>query len=92
MSGAARGPCCMVPVAMHLRAPGSLPFGFRLNRPMVVGIVIALAGLAVYMGGVAGLWREDSLLATIAYGVVLVGILLYFIGRVVQIVGDVRRR
>lgn len=83
---------------------GPLPVYFEMNGLMLAGVLVGLAGLGFWVAGAAGAYDPAAPLgegegriarlrmADLAIGVGLVGIALYFLGRVVQIVMALRSR
>jgi hypothetical protein len=65
---------------------------FRRNRLMTAGILVGLLGCAAWAAGFLGAFPDGSALDHASLGTVLLGAVLYFLGRVVQIVQAVRSR
>jgi hypothetical protein len=77
---------------MKIRIPGPIPIQFEMNALMFSGVLLGGLGIAVwalahYAGLPSGLPWDD-----IAIGVTLLGIALYFLGRLVDLVAYLRRR
>ena len=77
---------------MKIRIGGPIPVRFEMNTLMLMGVLFGLLGagtwaLAHYAALPAGPPWDD-----IALGVTLLGIALYFLGRVVDLVAYLRRK
>jgi hypothetical protein len=87
---------------MEFRIGGSRGVRFDLNRPMFAGMLLGVAGIALAGGILLGLLPGDrgwdAPLAgnlrwgDLALGIALLGMALYFVGRIVQIYDHLRRR
>ena len=91
---------------MEFRFGGPLPVRFDLNGLMFSGVVVLVVGLLGWAGkwtglyppalhlfpGSAGEGLSNLTLADLFEALVLLGMVLYFLGRVVQVVAYLRRR
>jgi hypothetical protein len=88
---------------MKIRIGGPLPLRFELNWPMFAGTLLGLVGvllaglilLGLVPGGVT--WDTPCLgerlrCGDLAIGISLLGMALYFVGRIVQLYDHLRRR
>ncbi len=77
---------------MKVRLGGPFPVQFQMNGLMLAGVVLGAAGVAIgvldrYLGLPGKVPWDD-----VALGVLLLGIALYFLGRVVDLVAYFRRK
>jgi hypothetical protein len=89
---------------MKFRIGGPFPIRFELNGAMVSGFLFGLAGVVIWVAAwragvrrryVIGTGEEGVVSLTwddVALAVTLVGIALYFVGRLVHLVAHLRRR
>ena len=77
---------------MKIRIGGPFPIRFEMNALMLVGCILGLLGVIVWAlahyVGLPGKVPWDD----VALGVVLLGIALYFLGRIVDLMAHLRRR
>ena len=76
---------------MRIRVPG-LPFNFDMNGWMLGGMALAALGMMGAGVGLIGGLGPRSPLNEVFLGVAILGMALYFAGRVVQLVGFLRRK
>ncbi len=89
---------------MKIRIGGPLPIRFELNWAMFSGFLFGIAGVGIWVAAWAagvrrryihGTGQEGEISLTwddAALGVTLIGIALYFLGRLVHLVAHLRRR
>ena len=76
---------------MQFRVFG-LPLRFDLNGWMIAGFVFGFLGVAGGVAGLCGAWPQKSLPGTVSLGLALLGMALYFVGRLVDIVANLRKK
>ena len=69
-----------------------LPIRLEMNRWMAVGCGLLLVAVAGWFAGWQGVLPAGLPYATVSLGVAILGAALYFIGRVVDLVGHMRKR
>jgi len=77
-----------------MKVPIGGPVVFRLerNRAMTAGLIVFAVGSAGYGTTQFDLLPDDGVLPAVFFGVAIAGIALYFVGRLVQILGSLRKR
>ena len=77
---------------MKVRIGGPLPIQFQMNGLMLAGVLLGILGVAIgaldHFAGLPGSLPWDD----VALGVLLLGIALYFLGRLVDLVAYFRRK
>ena len=77
---------------MRVRIGGPVPFQFQMNGLMLTGVLLGILGVGI------GAMAHYALLPgrlpwdDVALGVLLLGIALYFLGRLVDLVAYFRRK
>lgn len=75
---------------MQIRIEG-IPVRMDLNGYMLAGLVVFLLGAAIWTVDAFALLPEEWPTVKVAWGTMVGGMALYFLGRVVQMVDMVRR-
>jgi hypothetical protein len=77
---------------MRVRIGGPIPIRFQMNGVMFAGVLLGVIGVAIgalaHFGALPGGVPWDD----VALGTVLLGIALYFLGRIVDLVAYFRRK
>ena len=76
---------------MQIRVKG-LPVRFDMNGWMAAGFGLALVGVAAWVAGWLGAYPRGTVLDTVALGLAILGMALYFVGRLIDIVGHLRKK
>jgi hypothetical protein len=78
--------------AMKVRIGGPIQIRFEMNGLMLLGCALGVAGVGVWALAHFAILLEDPRWDDVALGVILVGISLYFLGRIVDLVAHFKRR
>ena len=77
---------------MKVRFGGPVPVRFEMNGLMVAGVLLGAAGVVVWALLHFEVLPREGRWDDVALGVTLLGIALYFLGRIVDLIGHLRRR
>lgn len=77
---------------MKVSLGGPFPIRFEMNGLMLTGVLLGAAGVAIWALGVYGILPKGLPWDDVAIGVGLLGIALYFLGRIVDLVAHLRRK
>jgi len=77
---------------MKVRIGGPFQVRFEMNGLMFSGVVLGIAGSAVWALAHFRILLDHPRWDDVALGIILVGISLYFLGRIVNLVAYFKRR